>query len=217
MTPNEVLSSVRNQVYESDAGFWTDAEVYDYMSQAEQEIADIIECTETIDSTMDTVAGTQEYSKPSNCQIIKFVRFDNVLLKNIDFREKDALNLNRYGSTDQGGDPDSYYEYGSVIGLYPIPQRIAEIKIYYIALPPRLTISSTTFAIPALFHSYLVDYCLFRMYMKDQDDQRGNLHRQIWEENLNKSRMKWMRKRTANRLFVVKNEDAFNQTELGMI
>ena len=217
MTPLQILDSIRDQVYETSANFWSDAEIYRYMWQAECEIAGLIECNELKNVSVSTVASQQEYTLPAGVLDITRVLYGNKPLKKVSKREKDFYDFNTVTSTDYNGEPDSFYEYGSLIGLYPVPTAIQVITLYYNGQPTEIAAASTTFSIPELFHHYLIDYCLSRMYAKDQDETRAGRHMQLWENNLIKAKNKWQRKKNSGKIFVVKTEDYYPTTELGVI
>lgn len=216
MTPAEVLASIRYQLDETTASFWSDAELYSYMSDAEQEVADRFQCVELSTSTT-TVASTQEYTAPADCQVVRRMTWYNVPLKCIDFRQKDALQFNSYGGSDQSGNPESYYIWGDKVGLYPIPDSAQALKFYYAALPARVTTATSAFATPAIFHPCYQDYCLHRAYMKDQDDSRSMLHLKEWERSLANAADKWVARCSENKIDGARDEDNFASTDQGMI
>lgn len=219
MTPSEILESIRDQVYESTSGFWTDDEVYRYMWQAECEIAGLIECNDITDSTtLDSTSGTKYYTIPSTFLDVYSVKFGNKILKKITEREKTFFDSNNVTSTDSSGEPDCYYIRGSVLSLYPIPNTTGtNITLIGNGQPTKLTTSSTAFSIDQIFHHYIIDYCLSRMYAKDQDEIRADRHYKIWENNLVKAKQKWQNKKKSGKFSVVKDEDVYPTTDLGII
>jgi hypothetical protein len=217
MTPNQVLETIRDQVYETSANFWSDAEIYRYMWTAECELASLIECTEATCTAIPTVANQQEYTKPTNLIDIKRVTYGNKPLKKVTKREKDFYDFNLVDGTDFSGEPDSFYEWAALIGLYPIPTEVKSLTIYGIVQPTVITSASVAFTVPQEYTHYFIDFCLHRMYAKDQDETRSDRHFKIWENNLVKAKDKWMRKRVSGKVFVVKTEDQYPTTELGLI
>jgi hypothetical protein len=137
-------------------------------------------------------------------------------MKKITLRDKDAMQFNQYGGSDSSGNPYAYYEYGSVIGLFPIPTTEETIKYYYVAKPVDITSSSVEFSIPATFHPYLQDYVLSRAYLKDQDDVRSGWHYNVWQKSIIDCQHLWSRRKSANRFTTVKVEDNYPDTEIGI-
>jgi hypothetical protein len=217
MTPAQVLTDIRDQLYETSANFWSDSSCYNYMSNAEQIIADALNCYVKTDSSTTTTASLQEYATPNDCSAIIRLTYDSYTLKLIDLREKDSLRFNTYGNTDNTGKPEYYYEFGSVIGLYPIPTETKTLKFFYSAVPARITSASTAFSIPSMFHPYIADYCLFRLYIKDQDDVRSAAHKRLWDEGLKEMNRKWSSSQFKNRILKVKSYEDFFETDIGII
>ena len=218
MTPNQILNTIRNQVYETSPTFWTDGEVFAYMWQAECELAALIGCTQSTDTSITTVAGTQEYTRPSDALEISRVTWNYVPLKKIDLRDKDSLEFPSYGdSTNRTGNCTHFYEYGDLIGFWPVPPSASPVKIYYVKQPDEITASSSTFTVPQLFHHYIPDYVLYRMYAKDQDETRAQLHKQAWGEHIIAARQKWQSRTGKGRFSVVRDESQSQTTELGIV
>lgn len=219
MTPSEILESIRDQVYESTANFWSDDEIYRYMWQAECELAGLIECNEISDSTtLDSTAGTQEYSIPSNFLSVSSVKYGNKLLKKVTKREKGFYDFNDVTSTDFSGEPDSFYVTPTHIVLYPVPPSTGvNITLIGIGQPTKLTTSSTSFSTSQLYHHYYIDYCLARMYAKDQDEVRSDRHMRLWENNIVRAKQKLAQSKRIGKFSVVKDEEMYPTTELGMV
>ena len=217
MTPTQVYNTVRNQFYEQDPSFIGEAELYSYMWQAEQEIAGQVECTQAYDNSTTTVASTQNYSKPSDCLYLKRVTWDTVKLKKEDQRAIDAQDGQGYGGSTTEGNVYSYYEWGSEIFLYPIPDSAKTLEFYYIKQPTLKTSSSTALDVPQIFHAIIPDYCLYRAYSKDQDVERAMFHKRLWDEGMKEALSKWSMRQYDDMFLVVKQEDNYNSTEFGII
>lgn len=217
MTPAQILATIRNQVYETTAAFYTDAEIYSYMWQAEQDLAEITKSTEAKDTSVTSSTGTQLYNVPSTVAYIHRVEWDGVKLKKIDLTEEDALDFNQYGSTKQQGSPNFYFQWGNQIGLYPVPNDAKNVTMYYYAEPSVITSASTAFTLPSILHRYIPDYALYRMYAKDQDEGRAQFHRQQWEANLIRAKQLWSKRMNEDKYWVVRDTENYAQTELGII
>lgn len=216
MTPSQVLSAIRNQAYEQDADFWNDAEIYQYMWEAEAEVAGLVSCTEATDSSTTTVASTQEYALPTDCLYVLRATWDQVKLKRIDLKDQDYLDGTLYSGTLSSGQPEHYYEFAGMIGLYPVPDSAKTLKLWYIKQPSQITGVSTTFTIPLLFHHYIIDYALYRMYLKDQDNEKAMVHKRLWDENIQKAIGKWNMMRESDHTSTVRDVDEYPNTSLGL-
>ena len=122
-----------------------------------------------------------------------------------------------YGSPSSSGSPTCYYEWAGNIGLYPTPDRIAQLKIYCYKSPVAITPVSTVFEIPKELHKYIADYCLFKMCLKDQEDEKAKYHLSLWRDNITRILSKVSAKKKRNRFSVVKMADSFPKTDIGII
>jgi len=217
MTPAQILASIRAQVDEATANFYSDNEIYAYMWQGECAINDEVECAEGTDTSITTVIGTAEYTKPTDMLFAKRVFWDKYRLQKIDFRELENQEGLSYGADIQSGQPYGYYEFADQIGFYPTPNAAQAVKIWYIKQPAVITSSSTTFTIPQLFHDLIPDYCLWRMWGKDQEENRAAFHKQQWEENLLAAKIRWAKYKKSDKIIVVKDSDRFPNSYAGMI
>jgi hypothetical protein len=186
------------------------------MGQAEQEIAQTFKCTQTQTATT-SVTATSMYTRPVNALYIDRLTWDQVKLKKIDMTDLDALERTSYGGVYVNGNATHYYEYGDQIGLWPIPSRAAAINFYYIATPATLTSGSTGFTVPTLFHNIIQDYVMYRAVAKDQDDGRSQFYKALWDRGLQAAHTLWRQRESADFYHVVKDEDCYQETELGII
>lgn len=216
MTPATVLATVRDQVVEVSPDFWTDAEIYRYMSAAESIINSMLGCYE-VSGFDTTVSDLESYDVPTRFVYFTHVQFDSVKLKQITFRDREAMENIGYGGTISTGNTHSYILYGNEILLYPIPDRSASLYYRYIADPADITSSSTTFSIPVAMTNFIADYVLYRMYAKDQEADRSIYHKKLWDEGLARCSDIWSKRNQSDRFSVVRVEDASPSTDLGII
>ena len=212
MTPVEVYTLIRNQITEASPDFYGETELYNLIWNAEKILAAETGCAET-SSSISSAAGTREYTRPTTAQRISRLTWDKTKLKKINFTDIDKFE----GDTENDGDPIFYYEYGTSIGLVPTPISIADIKIYFNAVPTQLTALSTAFTIPSEYAHYLSDYALSFMYMKDQQMSEADRHKGAWETNLKVVKDQWGSRRAMDSYPVVRDEDAYPFTDQGII
>src|SRR3990167_6430354 len=120
MTPAQALTRVRTQVNETTAAFWSDAEIYGYMWEAECILSGRLGLFQAI-TAVTTVTGTSAYTFPDGYQRIYRVTYDGKKLKKVDFTDRDHLDGTSYGSTIQSGKPEMYMEFAKQLFLYPVP------------------------------------------------------------------------------------------------
>jgi len=217
MTPAQILASIRAQFNEPTANFCTDAEIYQYLWEAETKINNTTECAESTDASINTIIGTAEYTLPANILFVKRVQWDYVRLKKIDFRELENQEGQSYGNPIAQAQPYAYYLYGSIIGFYPTPNLAEKVVMWTIVQPTLCNSGSTSFTVPQLFHHLFEDYCLYRMFSKDQEDNRAAFYKDNFEKNLQEAISSWNKSKSSDRLYMVKDGDRFPSVYPGMI
>jgi len=217
MTPAQILQTVRDQINEPVANFWSDSEIYNYQWQAECIINDLTKCNEQTNSSISTTSDVAEYSMPTGLLFITRVTWDYVRLKKIDFRELENREWLTYGQVIQSSEPDSYYIFGNNIGLYPTPNQSQNVKIWGIWQPSSITTASSGFDVPEYFHHLFPDYCLWRVWSKDQESDRAAFHKDQWEKNLQQAVISWQTRQRSDKIFVTKDSNLYPNTLGGMI
>ena len=205
ITPSMLIADIRNQVTETTAKFYSDNEIRAYLWQAEIAIAKKLQCTQTTHSSTSTTSGTREYAMPDDVLEISRVTWNSFPLTKIVLDDLDRLEGAAYAFTGITGNPVYYYENGANVGLSPIPNATQTLKFWYTVMPTVITDASTGFTIPAFCQYYLTDYCLWRMYEKDSDQQRATFHREKWNENLNEAFREWKSRQRVNKRVIVKD------------
>jgi len=216
MTPYQVLSNVRNQLYETTAAFWTDAEIYNYIWNAEQEIVLQVHCS-NIQTAHTSVTAQSMYTAPESMFYIDRMTWSNVKLKKIGFTDLDALQRPGYGGSYTIGSPTYYYLSGLSYGLWPIPQNSSTINIYGSKIPVLATGASSEFTVEPLFHMCIQDYALYRCFIKDQDDGRSKFFEAQWKQNLSRAYTFYASRNNSDAHYVVRDEDNYPTTELGIV
>lgn len=220
MTPAEALATVRYQVAEPSANFWSNDEIYVYLTQGERELANKLECN--IASTAMTVSASV-YSYTTG--VSDFVNVDHITysggeaakLKHVDFRGLQTLDDQALTSDAQSGDPTHYWRNGDSVILWPTPDASATCQVYGTKVCTAVVSGSSTFTIPNQFTDYLPEFALYRMHLKDQDDSRASLHLALWNEHKNRAQMEYTRRKYSDMLLVVKDEESYPTTLLGMV
>lgn len=217
MTPEEIKTAIRYHfVDQTSTAFIGDTEVYSYIRAAEADLNNLIKCCESTDESLISDGVKQEYTLPSGINEIKRVKWYKVPLKKITERDGDALDFPSYAGTPQTGDATHYYEWGGVIGVWPIPTTSHTFSIRYIAEPGEVT-ATAVLPVPGQFHTYLVDYALYRMYLKDQDEIKAGIHLDLWTEHKRKAMTEWRQRKRGNQFSTVKDEEYNAAADNGII
>lgn len=215
MTPTDIITAARDMYNATGDSFFSDTLMYNWIWQGCHEFAKktwLIEAT----SSSSTVAGTQAYAYPTNAIAIKRVTVNGKKLKRITFREDDAITLSNSVSATQGY-PIYYTDFNSSLALRPIPDSIYTMVTYYYSDQPQITAGTTPIILPALFHFDLVDYVLYRMFMKDKDIESGQFHLQNWLMHIKDGLSYKNRLKRTDSFATVQSEDTLPVTILGEV
>jgi len=191
---------------ETTAAFWTDAELYMYMSDAESDINQLVSCYE-LTTTAASVTATSGYTLPSDLISLTRVEYDGYPLKQIDQRDRYRLDQPGYGGTLTQGKPTHCWLYGTdMVYLWPTPDSAKTITYYYTAEPADISTASTAFSVPQQYHSAIQDYVLYRCFAKDQDQAKAEWHKREYMQAVMDARTKEQRRRWAGGFPCVKSE-----------
>lgn len=215
MTPTQLYDYVRNSAFDVSEELSSESELYMYMSQAENIFAKKCNCTQAI-MTDTTIALQKEYVRPDALKIERLT-YDSVKLKKIDLRQVDEIEGTSYGGVTTSGNPVYYYEFGNIIGLSPTPAEAKILKYYVYAEPTDLSASSTDFTIPQEYAHVLANYCLYKMFFKDQQLSEADRYLKQWQAELEEASNDFITADDMDRIPQVKLEECMPGTDLGAI
>ena len=131
-------------------------------------------------STMPSVVGTSTYNFPAvKIQQIEALHYDNVRLEGIPFAEAERIIISADPAQEQTGTPMLWYEWGGEFTLWPKPDDVKDITIYYTAYPVELTGDTSQFlSVADKFYNAVVDYVMSKAYEMDEDMQSSQMAEQ---------------------------------------
>lgn len=216
MNINEVLTLARQSYNAVGDTYWSDDELLGYAYMAELELA---REGREIEKTFVTssVLGQQEYDFPQNAIQIKRITYGGAKLQPISFGEFDALTAMDEDSA-TSGEPQYYVEWDNTFILYPIPDvdGTDNIKVRCIVRPTRQT-SVGAFVVDEQWHPAIVDYIVFRMASKDQNQVIAKDMYASYQQYLQQCRQWRQKRKQGDRFAIVKNTDARPWTVMGAV
>lgn len=122
-------------------------------------------------STLPTAVGTGDYTFPDvKIQQIESLHFDNVRLESLPFAEAERIIISSDPQGVQQGTPSFWYEWDGTLSLWPKPDAVKNLTLYYTAYPDDLTGSTAQLlSVPDKFYNAIVDFCLAKAYEMDED------------------------------------------------
>lgn len=212
MTVADLITAARDLFNASGDPFFTDQQFYNWIYQAQHELARKAWLIERKYTTT-TVAGTQDYAYPTNTIAIKRVTAGGRKLKNITHRYDDAITLSNQTSTTQGW-PIYYTTWNYTMSLRPIPDDAYTLIIFSYSDAQPVTANSDL-EVPTLFHFDIVDYLLARMYAKDKAPDLMGLHSAFWAEHVKEAVAYKNRMKRSDSFATVQSEDVLPVTIVG--
>ncbi len=187
MIPSQALSLVRAQINEATANFWSDAEIYSYMWDAEIQLAAIVGYQQAT-SAHTTITDTSVYTLPDSTLSVARVSYDGKRLTEVIDKDIDNLNGTSYGSAIEAGKPEVYRRWDNNITLYPTPEEDKELYFEFYKSPTAIATASTLFTIknPAI-NRMIPDYCVMMCMLKDTENSQVNFYNEKWQDNIAKA------------------------------
>ena len=215
MTPAQALTRVRQQLNETTAAFWSDAEIFGYMWEGESILVGKLGMFQAT-TAVTTVTDTSSYTFPSGYQRISRLTYDGKKLKKADFTDRDYLDGTNYGSTPQTGKPEMYTEFAGLVYVFPVPDDAKALRFFGEKVPTEIT-ASASFSVPEEnIQQMIPDYCVWKCSMKDGELNRADRHKQAWDRNVLMAESIWVDRKSADRMYAVKDEDEYPGGGLGM-
>ncbi len=214
MTPTEIVEYARQNYNAVGDTFFSDAELYRHIFQAEMELAVKAGCIKSVYTTT-TVASTQEYSRPANAIVLKRITYNGVKLAPITMREDDAITLSNQTTTTTGT-PAYYFEWGESVFLRPVPDDALTLKIWSLDKPQ--TVSATSvLQVPDRYHYAIADYLTWRIALKDRNVQLATEYRTAWDRALLEATKHERKRLRGDQFYGIQDNEQLAETVIGSI
>lgn len=176
-TVQNVLDRVKRQFGDESGAQVTDADIISWINSGMQEINRQNKILKDI-ATAPTVIGTTAYSFPTPKILeITTLQYNGRPLDPMSFNEFQEYVAVKDPNSIQTGTPVYWYEWGANINLYPVPDTIGTLTLYYVKYPADITTNADILTIPDNYFDALLAYCLQQAYEQD-DDWTGSANKQ---------------------------------------
>jgi len=200
-----ILSRVRNILQDNTGVRWTDGEMFDYLSDAQREIANLRPDATATHSNVQLATGTEQTIPTNGLRLIKVVRnmsgtADSATgARVVRIVTEDSLNSTEpswhnptvTGDAAHGtevkhyifdnSDPRKFYVYPGVAGN-------AYVEIVYSKNPTSIGAATDVIQVDDIFANALINFALYRAYLKDSEyagnQQRAASHFQLFVSSL---------------------------------
>lgn len=210
----DVKSRVKRQFGDESGVQVMDSDIYSWISDAVRHV--ILNNEEAIQAstTIDLVAGQQDYDLPA----------DTIALKAITCKSGDAtsyFNIRGYileqfntyvdgwdGGFFGNGQAAIYTIYNNKVKLFPIPSTaaVAGLKVYYTTYLDEIT-SDIAIQLPRIYFNIIVDYCLQKAYELDEDWIAAEIKMQQIQGNMHLARGKSKQQQDRYSIITVLDDD----------
>jgi Family of unknown function (DUF6682) len=185
-TVQNVLDRVTRQFGDESGSQVTTADIIRWINAAQTEIV-LKNRILKAQSTTASVAAQSDYTFSSLSVLnIEHLHYKGVPLKYLGFIEAQEYINNYDPNQDYSDTPYIWYEWGTVIKLYPVPSVSGDtITLYYIQMPTDVVNTTDTLAVPDIYFESLVQYVLSQAYEQDDDMNSASFKRQQMDVSLN--------------------------------
>jgi hypothetical protein len=181
MNLSELRTAARNLLNEETPGFWTNAQLDSYLSLAAIRVNSVISNVRqdyfTISATFNTAVSTKSYALPSDCKFIRRMELydtaDANNLTKIDEIRFPRIEANGDWLFTQNGQPRRYSIRGTQFDLYPIPDSVYPIRLYYDKTQLPLATDSDVPTAPTDYHDMIVYWACLLAKKQNEDDDAG--------------------------------------------
>lgn len=173
MIVSDVITRVQRQFGDEASVQIDSSDIIRWINDCAKEIAvqnDLTQATGLQNSEKDL----NVYAAPADTLAIRAVYYNQKKLDFYSRTEYDAyVNINDPTET-ASGTPFLYTRHVDDLILYPTPDSVGTIKIWYFQRPPEVTASTDNLPFPVEYHLRIVEYCLQQAYQTDEDWEAAN-------------------------------------------
>ena len=205
LTGANIITRVQDTLQDTTSVRWSEAELLRYINDAQREIVNFRPEASADHANVQLVAGTEQTIPAVGLRLIKVVRnmsatgssatgkrtirlvsSDILNAQDPDWHDPSATGSSAHGTVVKNyifdeDDPRKYYVYPGISGN-------AYVEIVFSRTPTDLSGTSSTIYIDDIYGNAIVDYVLFRAYLKDAEyaanSQRAGTHYQLFAASL---------------------------------
>lgn len=185
-TAGEIIAYVERAFGDESGAQVTEADIIRWINSGQNEINKenrLLKAT----ATTPLVVGTRSYTFPTpNILEIEVLQLAGKPLQYMSFKEANDYILREDPTFTLSDTPWLWYEWGGEILLYPTPNAVFTLTLYYIKYPTPITASTDILGLPDSYFEALLQFCLGQAYEQDDDWTGSAQKQQQLKESLNK-------------------------------
>jgi len=168
MIVSDVIKRVLRQFGDEASVQIDENDIMRYINDGAKEIA-VQNDLGQITASQNSVVGQNLYVAPADTLAIRSVYFDMSKLEFYTRTEYDAFVNSQDPKETASGIPFLYTRFVNDLLLYPMPDSIKTIKIWYFQRPVEVTATTDQLPFAVEYHNRIVEYCLQQAYQTDED------------------------------------------------
>ncbi len=168
-TVQNVLDRVKRQFGDESGAQVTDSDIISWINSGLQQINRDNRIIKGV-ATTPTVIGQTAYTFPGvNVLHIEKLVYNGRPINWRNFNEVSDWILEEDPNSTQTGEPILWYEWGNELNLYPKPDAVRNLSLYYVGYPAAVSASGDVLTIPDSYFDALLNYVLQQAYEQDDD------------------------------------------------
>lgn len=178
MLAQTMINKVRRQLVETVASFWSDAELLDLINEAEKDFHNKIRMMEST-AVMSTVVGRANYPLPSNWVSDRGMFYNAQTETGLpDWQRLSPTNLEKMAQenrnflandTNSLDTPNSYWIWGREVYLYPVPDEVRDVYMFFKSSPVPLTAATQHLNTDENLIDGIQAYVLWKAWSKEKE------------------------------------------------
>lgn len=180
-TVNDMVTDVKRQFGDEASVQITTNDIIRWINEGALEILSKNPFRQAV-STTSTVAGTQNYDMPADIFQMIGVQYDTKFLTAVSM---EGLKEQTGSYQTNQGYPEFWYMFANTIYLWPVPNAVKTLTLYYSQAPTGVTSTGDLLPVPDRYYSRLRDFCMSRAAELDEDTPTAMAQRKLFEDKLN--------------------------------
>ncbi len=209
MTTEDIIAQIRSALVEPIQGFWSDEELIRWLNRAQSDYVNRTRVLEDVDTT-NTQDKNAVYPLPSACLSIRAVFLNRaapgaqedwkrLVPSNLEKTAQETPNFTA-SSDKQTGLPGKYMVWGRNLYLFPVPDGIYTIQMFFKSKPIDISASNQPLGLDDSLHEALIAYVLWRAYEKEKEYDQAQYNRDIYEGYIRHG-LRWAKKQSGDQRF----------------
>ena len=144
-----------------------DTDILRWVNDAQHEIALQNQLFQAV-ASVSTVVNQITYTLPIDGITLRSIQYNQAKLQALNNNEAEQYIVGT-AQANNGGTPQQFWIWANTINLYPAPDSVGTLKIFYTRQPATVTLVTDTPELPLQYHNAIVQYCLKQAYELDEN------------------------------------------------